>query len=79
MKFMEFRHDGVKIFLSTDNDLTDHTMLRYTYNFILNNGNWHYIVFNYDLANGKMVLTADSIKHTEIENTALVVSPGTFR
>ena len=76
---MEFRNDGVKVFISTDNGITDHTMLRFTYGYILNNGNWHFIVLNYNLAEGKMALIADSIRQTQVESIELQIADTTFK
>ena len=80
---MEFFEDGVKVFISTDNNVTPYTILPFTYDFILNNGNWHSIVVNYDLANGRMTLYADSIKQTtkayNVESPALIIQDRTFR
>lgn len=75
---MELHDTGAKIFVSTDGGATDYTMLRYT-DFILNNGDWRLIIFNYNMAAGKISLLSNTILHEEIQHSNLVENPGTFK
>lgn len=60
---MEFHETGVSIY--SFNSMSPQTDLTYTRQAVLNDGNWHHVVFNYDFTTGAVTLYLDTIKHAD--------------
>ena len=78
---MDFHHDGVRIYISTDGGITPYTFLPFSFTHAVTDGNWHSIVLNYNLAEGRIALIKNSIKMTlpDFVSPALVIDDRTFK